>query len=114
MPPLVRRPRVPKEETLGRIYRDERTGWYIADYARTQMRAWKRYETSLGSLKPFFGNQFMTAIDAESIERYKHASVGKVEPSTVNRDLQCLRRMFNLAIVWRYASENPMKFVKFF
>jgi integrase len=83
-------------------------------YARTQMRAWKRYETSLGSLKPFFGNQFMTAIEPESIERYKQVRVDKVEPSTVNRDLQCLRRMFNLAIVWRYASENPVKFVKFF
>jgi integrase len=56
----------------------------------------------------------MTAIEPETIERYKQARVDKVEPSTVNRDLQCLRRMFNLAIVWRYATENPMRFVKFF
>jgi integrase len=161
---------VPKEETLGKIFRDPKSGWYIADYhdssgtrrrhkvaqdareardmlallegkavrdrcldvkplkqarfsefaeeflkyARTQMRAWKRYETSLGSLTPFFGNQLLTAIDAESIEKYKQRRVEKVEPSTVNRDLQCLRRMFNLAIVWRYATENPVKFVKFF
>ncbi len=155
---------------MGRIYRDERTGWYIADYfdvtgqrkrhkvaqdakvardmlallegkavrdrcldvrplkearfgefaeeflkyARTQMRAWTRYQTSIGNLTPFFGNQFMTAIDAESIERYKQARVANVEPSTVNRDLQCLRRMFNLAIVWRYVSESPLRFVKFY
>jgi integrase len=161
---------VPKEEALGKIFRDPKSGWYIADYhdssgrrrrhqvaqdareardmlallegkavrdrcldvkplkparfsefaeeflkyARTQMRAWKRYETSLGSLTPFFGNQLLTAIDAESIEKYKQRRVDKVEPSTVNRDLQCLRRMFNLAIVWRYATENPVKFVKFF
>jgi integrase len=28
--------------------------------------------------------------------------------------LQCLRRVFNLAIVWRCATENPVKLVKFF
>ena len=155
---------------MGRLFRDDRTGWWIADYfdsagkrhrlkaskdpreakemlallegqaireryldvkplkqirfggfaelfmkhVRTQMRAWKRYESSLRSLTPFFGNLHLTAIDPEMIERYKQLRVTNVQKATVNRDLQCLKRMFNLAIVWRYARENPVRLVKFF
>ena len=154
---------------MGHVYRDKRTGWWIAwfrdasgrrrrlrvardprearrtlalleseairdrllnvrplkpirfgEYAKlflehiqTQMRAWKRYRTSLNSLTPFFGNVSLTAINPEEIERYKKVRLEQVEPSTINRDLQCLRRMCNLAIAWGYARENPVRFVKF-
>lgn len=155
---------------MGRIYRDQRTGWWIADYVdavgkrrrvkasrdprearrtlalleskairdralevrplkrigfgeyaevflkhvRSQLRAWDRYECALRSLKPFFGNVQMTAIDAEWIERYKQARAEQVEPATVNHDLHVLRRMYNLAMEWGYARESPVRFVKFF
>lgn len=92
---------------------EEFAGQFL-DHARRHMKAWRRYGTSLGSLTPFFGNQRLTAIDAQSIERFKQARMAKVTTSTVNRDLQCLRRLFNLAIVWRHAKENPVRGVKFF
>ncbi len=84
------------------------------DHQRIHVRAWKRCESSIGNLAPFFGNVNLTAIDAQTIEKFKRARLVKVEPSTVNRDLQCLRRMYNLAIFWRHAKESPMRFVRMF
>ncbi len=155
---------------MGRIYRDLRTGWYVADYfdaagkrhrdkvsrtlpearqklallegkviqdqllgirplkrirfgeyarrylehARAHTRSWSRYRSCLKSLQPFFGNLYLTAIDAEMIEQYKQARRANVTPATVNRDLQTLRRMLNLAMAWGYLHESPMRFVKLF
>jgi integrase len=84
------------------------------DHAKTNVKAWSRYASSLGSLTPFFGNMDLTAVAPDEIERYKKARIEDVEPGTVNRDLQVLRRMFNLAIAWGYARESPVRFVKFF
>lgn len=84
------------------------------DHQRIHVKAWRRYESSIGKLAAFFGNVLLTAIDAQTIEKFKQARLAKVEPSTVNRDLQCLRRMFNLAIFWRHAKESPMRFVRMF
>lgn len=83
------------------------------DHAKANVKAWTRYASSLNSLTPFFGNMDLTAIAPDDIERYKKTRIEKVEPSTVNRDLQVLRRMFNLAIAWSYARESPVRFVKF-
>jgi integrase len=84
------------------------------DHQRIHVKSWKRNVSSIGELAPFFGNVLLTAIDAQTIEKFKQARLQKVEPSTVNRDLQCLTRMFNLAIFWRNAKENPMRYVRKF
>lgn len=84
------------------------------DHQRIHVKAWTRYASSIGNLAPFFGNVLLTAIDAQTIEKFKQARLKEVEASTVNRDLQCLRRMFNLAIFWRHAKENPMRYVRMF
>lgn len=84
------------------------------DHQRIHVKAWTRYASSIGNLAPFFGNVLLTAIDAQTIEKFKQARLKEVEASTVNRDLQCLRRMYNLAIFWRHAKESPMRFVRMF
>jgi integrase len=84
------------------------------EYCRVQVKAWRRYDTSVRSLKAFFGNRFLTAIEPDLIERYREKRLESVERSTINRDMQVLKRMFNLAIPWGYARENPVRWVKFF
>ena len=37
-----------------------------------------------------------------------------VKKSTINRDLSCIRTMFNKAIDWEYMTENPAKKVRQF
>ena len=84
------------------------------DYCKKQMKCWNRYQSSLKSLKPIFDNLYLDGITAEKIDQYKMLRRDKVKPATINRDLQCFKRLFNLAITWGYARENPLKYVKFF
>jgi integrase len=62
-------------------------------------RSWKRYETSLKSLRPWFDRKRLDEIRADEIERFKQARLQQgCSPSTVNRDLACLRRILSFAL----------------
>lgn len=57
------------------------------------------YGVSLKSLKPRFGSLRLDEITADGIERFKQARLEqKLSPSTVNRDLACLRRILLFAV----------------
>lgn len=57
------------------------------------------YSTSLRSLKPWFESKRLDEISADEIERYKQSRVERgLSPSTVNRDLACLRRILLFAV----------------
>ena len=58
----------------------------------------------------------MTQILPKMIEHFKSSRIDKdgVSSSTVNRDLACLKRMYNLAIRWGFAEDNPVNKVYFF
>lgn len=59
----------------------------------------ERYETSLKSLRPWFDRKRLDEIRAEEIERFKQARLQRgCSPSTVNRDLACLRRILSFAL----------------
>jgi len=62
-------------------------------------RSWKRYQVSLKSLRPWFDPKRLDEIRADDIERFKQARLqaGR-SPSTVNRDLACLRRILSFAL----------------
>lgn len=81
----------------------------FVEHAKTNVpRSWKRYQDSAEALEAFFGKQvFLTAIEPEQIEKYKSSRLKEVKPGTINRDLQALRRMFNLGKAWSHARENP-------
>jgi len=57
------------------------------------------YGVSLKSLYPRFGSMRLDEITADGIERFKQARMEqKLSPSTVNRDLACLRRVLLYAV----------------
>ena len=89
---------------------------YIRDYAKTNKRSWRSDVSCLKSnLTPAFGSYRLKDITALQIEkcRAKRLESG-VSKSTVNRDLALMKRMFNLAIDWGIALENPVRKVRFF
>jgi site-specific recombinase XerD len=50
---------------------------------------------------------------AEMVEEYMAKRLAdRLKPCSVNREVSCLRTIFNVAISWGYASENPVKKVK--
>jgi integrase len=66
------------------------------------------YRVSLGSLKPCFESKRLDEIAAGEIEKYKQARLEKgLSPSTVNRDLACLRRILFFAVKLDLVATTP-------
>ena len=84
------------------------------DYAKTDKRSWDRDERLLKKLTPFFGNRHLSEISSFLIEQYKKKRSQEVKPATCNREIACLKHMYNLAIRWKMASYNPMMDVRLF
>jgi integrase len=62
-------------------------------------KSWKRYQVSLKSLRLWFDSRRLDEIRADDIERFKQARLQEAcSPSTVNRDLACLRRILSFAL----------------
>jgi len=84
---------------------DELAETYLA-YARDQQqkRSWTRDRTSLTTLAAAFGGKRLTEITPAAIEQYRawrKATISRrgrpVMPGTINRELACLKRAFNVA-----------------
>ena len=73
-----------------------------------------RDECSLKHLSKTFDGRMLSEINPLLIEKYKKTRKEEgAEPATVNRELGCLRHMFNMAIKWKKAQINPVREVKF-
>ena len=88
---------------------------YMENHAKPNKRSWKTTdEKYLRNLIPVFGEKYLYEIDSMIIERYKAKRKEKVSTATVNRELALLKCMFNRAIDWNIAIENPMRKVRLF
>jgi len=87
---------------------------FLELYAKQNKRSWKRDELSLKSLKAFFKGETLQNIGPEKIERYKAMRKAEVSPASVNRELACLKTLFNKAVEWAKAETNPAAKVKKF
>ena len=84
------------------------------EYSKTNKRAWKRDEQSLKHLDYFFKGKTLQQITPWLIEKYKSNRKNDVKPSTVNRELDTLRHMLNIAVVWKMIDDSPYKGIKHF
>ena len=96
-----------------------------AAHPRTHLR----YKVSSVALLRFFSDSQLDKITPEEVERFKTTRAGefktarskngrvqtkrKVRPATVNRELACLKALFNLAIKADVLAKNPVSGVKF-
>lgn len=88
---------------------------YLETHAKPNKRSWRTSdEKYLRNLIPVFGENFLYEITPEAVERYKAQRKEKVSVASVNRDLALLKCMFNKAIAWGYASDNPVRKVKLY
>jgi integrase len=95
-------------------------------YAKANKRSWVRDEVSIRILTEVFGGKRLTEITPDTIERYKAARLASTSargrpprPATINRELACLKTMFNLAskgvlhLPRGVPPDNPVHAVKF-
>jgi len=83
----------------------------------------KGHRAYLRHLKAFFGESKLTRITVESVEEYRsqrRTQPTKTNPNrtikgaTVNRELECLKCVLDLAVKRKYIQENPAAAVKHF
>ncbi|MCU0643488.1 MAG: site-specific integrase [bacterium] len=77
-------------------------------------KSFLRYQTSVNQLIPYFGKIKLASISKKDIERYKANRIAQVSGSTINRDLACLKKMYNNAISDGIVEINPVIGVEFF
>jgi integrase len=88
---------------------------YVDTYAKSNKRSWRTDKYYLRGMKMFFSNFSLTEITPLEIEKYKKNRLNQgVRPSTINRCLAILRKMFNVAIDWGYLHENQAPKIKLF
>src|ERR1700722_1472068 len=91
-------------------------GQYLSYYKQHHKpRSALRMHTALVSLCRSFGNNRLDEINPFQIERYKsmRKEAGFAD-ATVNRELACLKNLFNMGILWKWVRENPVRSVKLF
>ena len=67
------------------------------DYTLRGLRTWDRRENCLAHLKPVFGGMLAKGITSERLKGYIEKRLGeKAAPATINRELDCLKRMLVL------------------
>ena len=83
----------------------------------------KGHRVYLGQLKAFFGTRKVSKITTELVEEYrdqrrpqrtKRNPNRTVKGASVNRELECLKCVFDLAVKRKYVPENPAASVKHF
>jgi integrase len=94
-----------------------------AHFAGLSENTVKGHRAYLTHLKSFFGTRKVSAITVEMIEDYrdqrrqqpaKRNPKRTIKGATVNRELECLKCVFDLAVKRKYIPENPAAAVKHF
>ena len=92
---------------------DEFADYYLELHSKVNDKAWKKFDRyNIKLLKEYFGGKYLCEITPEMIERFKTERIKTVTPATLNRNLACLKSIFNKAIEWGKVEHNPMKKVK--
>jgi len=72
-------------------------------------RSWKRDELCLKHLNNYFTNIKLSEFTSDDVDNYKEYRLESVAPATVNRELEVLRHLFNVADKKdKFFSKNPV------
>ena len=81
------------------LFADFASEFLLRTKAELRPRSWARYQISIKSLRPWFDRKRLDEIRADDIERFKQARLQEGRsPSTVNRDMACLRRILSFGL----------------
>ena len=105
----IRKEQKVKLEDLGNLFLE------LHSKVNKKPSAYERDKNLIKKLCLSFGGRYLYSITPMMIEEYKtkRAEEGK-KPATINRELACLKCMFNKAIEWGKAHDNPVRKVKLF
>ena len=79
-------------------------------------KSWKKADVhNIKVLNEHFSGLPLHEISTHKVQQFKQQRAKEVTPATVNRQLTCLKSMFNKAISWgKFSGKNPVKGIKLF
>jgi len=87
------------------------------DYVKNvkKKRSWEKDQVMLRHINSFFNNKKLTDINPKDIDKYKEYMLDNgYKPASVNRELSCLKYLFNLAKRWKkFFGDNPVSQVEY-
>lgn len=86
----------------------------LETYCKQNKRSWDWDEISLANLDRYFKGETLQSIGPEKVERFKANRRTEVSPATVNRELACLKTLFNKSVEWGKIETNPLRSIKKF
>jgi len=110
------------EPVLFESFADE----FLELYSKQNKQSWKRDALSLKNLKRYFQGETLQEIGPEqverfkaqrktdTVERFKATKKTPISPATINRELACLKTLFNKAVEWGRIEKNTLRAVKKF
>ncbi len=89
------------------------------DYGRQHKRSFSRDELTIKHLKTFFGDRPIVSMRKSDVEAYiaerrkalKPRTTRLLRPATINREISCLKTIFNRAIQDGKLENNPARYV---
>lgn len=89
---------------------------YLELHSKQNNKSWQITDVrQISVLNRVFAEMYLDQITPYVVEKYKAQRVQEVQPPTVNRQLACLKSIFNKAIGWgKFQGPNPVKPVKLF
>ena len=111
---------IAKGEFLGivedrRMMFDELSAEYLKfSKASKRPQVHRRDKIIINNLLKAFSGREIKNISVHDLEEYKMQRRKEVSASTVNRELTCIKHIFNKAVEWRYLGLNKLRVVKRF
>jgi len=102
------------KKSQGKVKFEDFAQEFIVYYSKPNKKSWKRDVLSVSHLVDFFKGKYLYEISSLDVEKYKTKRLNEVTPATINRELACLKTLFNKAIQWGKISHNPVKGVKLY
>jgi len=103
-------------ERESKIYFRELSEKFLKEYSRPPKKAVSsvgRDRLSVKHLNKFFGNKLAHQITREAIEAYQNKRLDDgVVGGTVNREVACLKTIFNKAVDWKLVKFSPARKIK--
>ena len=85
---------------------------YLELHSKVNNKSWKKSDwTNINMLNKFFGGRYLYEITTRDVEKFKfkRLKIDKISHGRLNRNLACLKSIFNKAIKWGKAEHNPVK-----
>jgi site-specific recombinase XerD len=87
---------------------------FLNTYASTKAQnTYKNYLSTLRNFNGAFGDKRLSDVTSWDIERYRSSrKQAGIKPNSINKELSCLKHVFNMAIEWKKLKESPFQSVK--